>query len=86
MYQEGHLPDVFTHKFVNPDLKQHHHVRADRELKLDCLVWENFLENQEAVCRPFMDFSEHLVVDKIDFFTDVVKSDKLSYGCVFGNS
>lgn len=36
----------FYAKFANPKLKQHHHVRVDRELKADSKMWLDFLGNQ----------------------------------------
>ena len=57
-------------KFDNPKLKQHHHIRVDAELRLDRLVWVRFLKNDTSICRPFMDFSEVLIAEKLNFFTD----------------
>ena len=39
---------------------------------------------EEAVCRPFVDFSEVLHAEQIQFYTDASGSDKLGFGAVFG--
>ena len=64
-------------------MKQHHHVRVDRELKLDCLVWLEFLHQPQVICRPFVDFSDENSMIELAFFTDAVKSDRLGMGGVF---
>lgn len=51
-------------------LKSFHHVRVDREMRADCSVWLQFLEMDQAVCRPFMDFTVVLHADNIEYFTD----------------
>ena len=72
-------------KFSNSILKQHHHVRVDSELKLDCMLWLKFLEQPKSIYRPFVDFNKNTVTAEIlDFYTDAAKSDKLGLGCIFG--
>ena len=69
-------------KYDNLELKPHYHIKVD-ELKADARMWISFLECDEMLCRPFMDFSETLQADKIDFFSDAAKSAKLSFGCYY---
>lgn len=63
---------AFTRRFYSKiaGMKQHYHLRVDTGLKSDCKVWENFLNSDEAVCRPFMDFSKILHADELDFYCD----------------
>ena len=41
-------------KFSNPKLKQHYHVKVDDEIRGDLSVWQSFLQDDSAVCRPFL--------------------------------
>lgn len=42
---------------------------------------------REAVCRPFMDFSQVFHADQLDFYTDgALDDEKLGIGGVFGKS
>lgn len=52
------------------NLKQHYHIRVDREIKEDLSMWTKLLEMDQTVCRPFMDFSKTLQADELEFFTD----------------
>ena len=72
-------------KFSNPKLKQSHHVRVDRELRLDCLVWVHFLQQPEAICRPFIDMTDSVNAKQLNFYTDTAKSDKLGFSGSFDN-
>ena len=73
-------------KWANKELKQRYHIKVDAELRNDCAVWKTFLEQPDSLCRPFMDFSEKLIADQMDFYTDALGSNKPGYGfgCVFG--
>ena len=39
-------------------MKQHHRVRVDKELCMNCAIWLEFLEQPNSICRPFVDFSD----------------------------
>lgn len=68
-------------------LKQYHHVKVDRPMIEDLLMWKEFLKWDASLTRPFMDFSETLIADEIDFFTDACKSDRLTaFGAVYGTA
>ena len=73
-------------KFVNPDLKQHYHIKVDDELKADARMWITFLSQDRSLCCPFMDFSDELAADKMQFYTDAAKSAKLGFGYFFNGS
>lgn len=67
-------------------LKQYHHLRVDQEMKADVRVWLQFLEMDEAVCRPFMDFSKVMHADQLMFFTDgALDDERLGVGGCFEN-
>ena len=58
-------------------LRQHHHVRLDREFKDNCRTWLDFLNGNldEVVCRPI----------EICFYSDASTSKDLSFGCILNN-
>lgn len=51
-------------------MKKYHHLRVDREMRADCRMWLEFLKMDEAVCRPFLDFTQVFHADQLNFFTD----------------
>ena len=70
----------------NSKLKPHHHVRLDAEFRNDCRIWDLFLQNQSAVCRPFIDIKdkEHTWTAKqLKFYTDASKNQFLGIGMMF---
>ena len=69
-------------KFAN--LQQNHYLQVDDELRADCLVWLKCLTDDRSVCSPFIDFSQTLIANKINFFTDASALAKLGFGDVFG--
>lgn len=75
---------AFTRRIQNKanGLKQHYHVRVDREMGYDLKVWEKFLTMEESVCRPFVDFSKCLISEKIECSSDA--SGQIGFGCRWG--
>ena len=66
-------------------LKQHHHMSLDAEFRSDCEMWKQFLSGcAHGVHRPFIDLSEVLDAEVLDFYTDAVKGEFLGLGAVFG--
>ena len=53
--------------------KPDHHLSVDKEMKLDCVTWIKFLSDDNALVRPFIDFSSTLVADVINFYSDASK-------------
>lgn len=79
---------TFTHRFYDRmvGLKQHHHLKVDTEMREDLMVWKDFLKLNQALCRPFLDFSSTLIAEDLDFYTDASRSQKLAaFGLVFGD-
>ena len=66
-------------------LKHYHHIKVDAEFKADCSIWEQFLIDQNSVCRPMVDLLGHELTSKqLFFYTDASKSMTAgSFGCVF---
>ena len=51
-------------------MKQHHHLRLTGEMKEDLIMWLKFLDHPSVYCRPFIDITNELQTDIIDFYTD----------------
>ena len=50
--------------------KEHHHLRISKEMRLDLEMWITFLKHPTAFCRPFIDFTDIISSQEINFFTD----------------
>ena len=53
---------------------------------MDLEMWQKFLMNQSAFCRPFIDFQDSWNAVKLNFYTDSAKSAKLGCGGICGRS
>lgn len=60
----------FYAKISGGNLKQHHHIRVDQEMREGLLVWRTFLNGDNSYCRPFVDFSIGLNSEELKWFTD----------------
>ena len=66
-------------KTTNTNLKPHHHVRVDREMRLDLHMWLKFLQHPTIFSRPFSDFEE-VDANEIDMYSDSSKNSRLGCG------
>ena len=66
-------------------LKPHHHITLDKEFKLDYKVWEVFLSGDDSVMRPFIDMSEKVTADQLNFYSDASANRDLGFGAIFKN-
>ena len=73
---------LYAHTCGN-NLKQHHHIRVTREMRLDLEMWNAFLNMPEVYCRPFMDFTRW-TADELNFYMDVTRNFSLGFGGVRG--
>lgn len=64
-------------------MKQHHHIKVDDELKMDCQMWNEFLEDPECVSRPFVDFSLVLSASELFLTSDASLNEHLGFGAFF---
>ena len=60
----------------------HHHVRINREMKLDLEVWRQFLMFPGIFCHPFMEFTE-LSADDVMIYSDASRNFKKGFGAYF---
>ena len=78
------------HRFAKRiKMKQHYHMRLDKEFKVDCRVWLDFLTNDEryVVNRPMVDILGDIRVTstKICFYSDASAAKHLGFGCLLGS-
>ena len=48
-------------------------------MRLDLTLWLEFLKDVSAYSRPFIDFTDILVAEDLDFYTDASKNPNLSF-------
>ena len=66
--------------YTSGNLKPHHHMRVNNEMRMDLEMWKTFLEHPTAFCRPFLDFNDTLKADDIYFYTDA--SGRIGMGAI----
>ena len=54
-------------------LKQHHHIRINKEMRMDLSTWLTFLSHPSVFSRKFIDFTQRSAMD-ISFYTDASKT------------
>ena len=88
------LPGLKCHRHVipiqsKPRLRQHHHICLDKEFRLDCEVWQHFLNINSAtvINRPMIDLTEPpQSAAELFFYSDASASEALGFGCVMKNT
>lgn len=55
-------------------LRQHQHLKVNGEMKLDLMLWKDFLLAQECVSRPFVDFDDDASVLDLQMTSDAAKA------------
>ena len=69
---------------ANEKLKSHHHIRVNTEMRDNLNMWLVFLQHPSVFCRPFLDFSNWIVADEIDMYSDA--SGSIGVGALCGSS
>ena len=64
---------------IKHNMKPHHHIKITGEMKLDLRMWQKFLAHPAVFCRPFADFSNTIVAEQVNFYTD--SSGNFDLGC-----
>ena len=65
------------------DLKQHHHITITKEHKLDLAIWKEFLHQQSAYCRKFIEPTLH-TSEMLDMYSDASRNFSLGFGAYCG--
>ena len=66
--------------YIDPKMKQYHHVKINNEMRSDLQMWLEFLQNPIIYARPFMDFRKILLARTLSFYTDASKNPNLGCG------
>lgn len=64
-------------------MKQHHHIRVDGELRMDCSVWSEILVDPSAMSRPFVNFSKSLQAEELFLTSDASLNPSYGFGGMF---
>ena len=66
--------------YTKKEMKPHHHVRLNSELRLDMEMWQCFLHHPSVFARPFLDFKTSIDAQTIDMYSDSAGKAELGYG------
>ena len=62
---------LYAYTAINSmNLKRHHHLRLNGEMREDLSTWMMFLNHPTVFCRPFIDFEKTWKATEIEFYTD----------------
>ena len=61
-------------------MKKHHHINLTKEMKLDLETWLEFLNHPSIYARPFLDVSDKITSEEVDFYTDASANPELGCG------
>ena len=62
------------------NLRPHHHIKKSQDTLADLRVWLTFLKTPLSFSRPFIDYSEVLTPEVMEWYTDAAKSTSKGYG------
>ena len=68
--------------YIAGDLKQHHHIRINGEIRRDLNTWLTFLKHPAVYCCPFMDFTTLFSADQIKMYSDASRSKVRGWGAI----
>ena len=64
-------------------MQPHHHIRVNGEMRLDLMMWLEFLHHPTVYSRPFMDFKEKPDVDvQSAIWSDASRNSSLRFGVI----
>ena len=61
-------------------LQGYHHIRVNKEMREDLVMWQTFIAHPSIFCRPFLDFSRVLEAESIRFYMDASRNYSLGMG------
>ena len=74
---------LYAYTTSNGKLKPHHHIHVNSEMRRNLETWSCFINSPEVYCRPFLDYTEQLTAQELDFYSDA--SGSIGYGAVCRN-
>ena len=69
--------------YTSSSLMPHHHIKVTPDIREDLKMWLQFLHEPTVYCRPFLDFSQIITADKVDWYTDALG--QIGHGGICGN-
>ena len=67
------------YSLIPAKMKLHHHLKIKHEMRMDLLMWREFLSHPSVFSRPFTDFSKSISATELNLYTDLSRNFKL--GC-----
>ena len=74
---------AFTRRFYsygNPEMKAHHHIAVDRDLKNDLKVWKSFLTHPNLFSRNFLELKPLENSTEVSLYSDASANPELGCG------
>ena len=71
---------------ANPKLKPHHHIRVNREMREDLLMWLSFINHPSVYVRGFIDFTHSIQADLVRMTSDASRVNDLGFGGICNTS
>ena len=72
--------------YTGGNLKPHHHIKVNQEMRGDLNMWKQFLSHPTAYCHPFLDFDNKVLAQEVDFYSDASRNFDLGMGAICQNS
>ena len=66
------------YNYFNSEMRAYHHVNVNKHMRADLQVWKKNLMDPVVYCRPFIDYTEILIAESLDWHTDA--SGKIGFG------
>ena len=82
----GHAFTRRLYAYTAGNLKPHHHIRVNAEMRCDLEMWMVFLQDGSAYCRPFIDYAITIQATEIKMYSDSSKNPRLGFGVICNQS
>ena len=69
----------------NTHLKKHHHIPLTSEVRSDLEMWQKFLDHPNVYARKFIDLSDEITSEDVQFYTDATANENLGCGGISDN-
>ena len=70
---------------VNKNMKRHHHINVNAEMRMDLETWLVFLQHPSIYCRNFMELNHNITSQEVNFYTDASANPELGCGGISEN-
>ena len=73
------------YSYGNPEMKPHHHIYMDKEMKNDLETWLSFLRHPTVFGRKFIDFDRSIHSEEVSLYSDASANPELGCGGISDN-